>query len=455
MPENNENSFFMLKGLNTAMQKRRATKEAEASAGRSILDELSNVVEINVSRVQTAQIEDEIPPFIVNHYKDRGQAVPAEITGDTDVDTTKKTSTGGTATAPDKDGKVDGKKRPAKLLQKSLVKTLASNIKTVVFGQDEVIDELVGVLKVATLNIKINKEKPAGCYFLAGPSGCGKTELAMQLAKFLGEDDCEIPFLKINMGEYGMENDVTKLIGAPPGYKGSDDGGLLTNFVRDNPISVILFDEVEKAHESMDKIMLSIMDHGTCADNKGRTVSFKDTIILSTSNLGAEVEYEQGYTKKEKDDYRMAMIKEGMRPEIINRYDSIFHCNSISKEIYEKILVKFLDKLTVSMKQEHSIDLKFSPKIIKWATETSYDPAMGGRPARKFIEKIIIKPIADQMIDDKFDGENNKEITMDINKDNNVVFKNKQRKVLGILENTTELVGKMEDAKFTKRISPK
>lgn len=443
-----ESGFMFLREMlkSKAKEKTRSTPDAL----NPILAGLSSTVEGNITKMRTITQETDTPVFMKNYYEDKGMLVPTELSGhEVEIDLIKKTSN--KSSSETEKEILDAKKKPTKLLQKNLIKTLSSNIKTNVFGQDEVIDELVDVLKVTALNININKDKPAGCYFLAGPSGCGKTELAISLAKYLGTDEIPIPFLKLNMGEYGMENDVTKLIGAPPGYKGADDGGLLTNFVRENPICVVLMDETEKAHESMDKIMLAILDKGVCNDNKGRSISFKDTIIIATSNLGAEIEYESSYTKEQKNEYRMSMIKENLRPEIINRYDSIFHCNSISKDIYAKIFNKFLDKLIVSMKEEHQIDIKFSHKLLDWAVEASYDPAMGGRPARKFIEKIIIKPIADQMIDDKFDEINNKDITMDMNKDNNVVFKNKNKKILGILENTKELVGRMEEGKFTKK----
>lgn len=442
-----ESGFMFLREMLKNKAKVKERKSVDVS--NPILLDINTTVEKNILKLRKSEEEGSTPLFMKNYFDDKGIPVPVEFGGEeSEENLVRKNNTSNVELEKEE---VDAKNKPTKLLQKSLIKVLGNNIKTNVFGQDDVIDELVDVLKVTVLNININKDKPAGCYFLAGPSGCGKTELAISLAKYLGTEDIPIPFLKLNMGEYGMENDVTKLIGAPPGYKGADDGGLLTNFVRENPICIVLMDETEKAHESMDKIMLAILDKGVCTDNKGRSVSFKDTIIISTSNLGAEVEYETDYTKEQKNEYRMAMIKQNLRPEIINRYDSIFHCNSISKDIYAKIFNKFLDKLKVSMKEEHKVEIKFSPKLLDWAVEASYDPAMGGRPARKFIEKIIIKPIADQMIDDNFDGEINKEITMDINKENNVVFKNKQRKIIGILNNTAELVNKIEEGKFTKK----
>lgn len=343
------------------------------------------------------------------------------------------------------DAEAKAAKANIKLLDKKKVRELGENLKARVFGQDEVIDEVVDILKVAALNIKINKQKPAGCYLFAGPSGVGKTELAQSMSDQLG-----VPLLKINMGEYGLEQDVTKLIGTSKGYVGYNEGGLLTNFVSENPACVVLLDELEKAHHSIDKILLSIMDHGSCTDNKGDEVIFKETIIISTSNLGAEVEYQSGLDKSTKNKIRMASIKEGLRPEIINRYDSIFHFNSLTPDIYKLVTNKFLVKLDKDMLEEHQFAIKFTPKLVDFIVEKSYDPSMGGRPARKFIEKIVIKPLADRMLEDDFDeiAKEAKEITMDLNKDGNIVFKAK-KKILGVLEDTAKLVARVEDNKFT------
>jgi len=351
------------------------------------------------------------------------------------------------------DTQVEEEKKTTKLLDRPKIRVLKENLLKRVFGQDPVLDEVVDILKVAALNIKINKEKPAGNYLFAGPSGVGKTELAQTLA-----DSLDVPLLVINMGEYGLEQDVTKLIGTSPGYVGYQEGGILTNFVMENPVCIVLFDEIEKAHPSIDKILLSIMDKGTATDNKGKKVIFKETIVISTSNLGADIEYIQGLEQSEKNKYRMEAIKEGLRPEIINRYDSVFHFYSLSPEIYKKVVNKFLAKLTTSIQEEHNILLKFSDKILDFISDKSFDPAMGGRPARRFIEKIVVKPLADYMLREDFEQEIGKhpEITIDLNKENNVCFKGKNRKILWVLENTAELVARIEEGKFTnkKSVSP-
>jgi ATP-dependent Clp protease ATP-binding subunit ClpA len=391
--------------------------------------------------VSNKNVDPSHPPFLQNHTKENKINVQ-EFDTDTRDNIRKE---------KDNKTQLDPNAPAPRLLDKKKVKGLSESLKTRVFGQDSTVNEVVDILKVAALNIKINGKKPAGCYLFAGPSGVGKTELAQSISDQLG-----VPLLKLNMGEYGLEHEVSKLIGAPPGYAGCKEDGALTGFVKENKACVILLDEIEKADPAVDKILLSIMDHGECGTNNGEIVSFTETIVIATSNLGAEVEYYTDMTTEQKNELRMGFIKEGLRPEIINRYDSIFHFNSLTPEIYGKVVNKFLIKLTDSIKTEHNFELKYSPKLIDWIVEKSYDPAMGGRPARKFIEKIVIKPLADYMLDDDFENaaKEHKEITMDLNKDENVCFKGKNRKILGVLANTKELVTKVEDGKFSKKPKP-
>lgn len=443
------------------------TSGINRARSRNVFDELDGVIANHTEELQKRGVDMDTPPFIANKIRDeiiqeskkQSPVVSGETASEKPVEKEKINvpsnvpQAGGINPQLEKDRKAyEEAKAKAQLLTKQKVRELAVKLKTRVFGQEPVIDEVVTVLKSAALNIKINKQKPAGCYLFAGPSGVGKTELAQSMADMLG-----VPILKINMGEYGLEQDVTKLIGTAKGYVGYQEGGLLTNFVKENPACIVLFDELEKAHSSIDKPLLSIMDHGICTDNKGMEISFKETIVISTSNLGAEVEYELDLTKEQKDAYRMEAIKEGLRPEIINRYDSIFHFASLTPEIYKMVTTKFLDKLIGTMKEEHNFDLKFTPKLIEFMVEKSFDPSMGGRPARKFIEKVVIQPLVDRMLEEDFDEliKENNEITMDLNKAGKICFKGKRGKVLGVLENTAELVDRIEETKFTnKRARP-
>jgi ATP-dependent Clp protease ATP-binding subunit ClpA len=415
---------------------------------KGIQDLVSGNIDMINERIEKMDIHDDRPPFLQNFEKEKEQKAPVStpvIAKDVDNKETVKVAA---EKAKDPAATAAEEKKNIKLLDKAKIRVLKENLIKRVYGQDPVVEEVVDVLKIAALNIKINKEKPAGNYLFAGPSGVGKTELAQSLADSLG-----VPILVINMGEYGLEQDVTKLIGTSPGYVGYDQGGILTNFVMENPACIVLFDELEKAHPSADKILLSIMDKGTATDNKGKQVSFKETIIISTSNLGADIEYIQGLEQAEKNKYRMEAIKEGLRPEIINRYDSVFHFFSLSKEIYQKVATKFLNSLIKSIKEEHKLDMKTTDKLMEFIVESSYDPAMGGRPARRFIEKIVIKPLADYMLDEEFEKAiaTHPEITLDLNKAGNICFKGKNKKILGVLENTKELVARVEEGKFTNK----
>lgn len=336
-----------------------------------------------------------------------------------------------------------------KLLTRANVSGLSNKLKNRVFGQDEVIDEMVNVLKSAYAKLKVNKKKPAGSYFLAGPSGVGKTETARALA-----DALDVPILIINMGEYSLEHDVAKLLGAPPGYLGFEEGGIIPKFIEKNPRCIILFDEVEKAHSSADNILLSIMDQGLCQDNKGNNVYFTQTIIMSTSNIGGRVEYIVNLTQEEKNEARMDAIKEHLRPEIMGRYDSIFHFHSLNSEVYLKIVDKFLGGITQSALEEHKFKLVFSDAIRNLIAEKSYDAALGGRPAGKFIEQVILLPLADFIIADDFEEKLslNPEMIVDINEHGNIYYHGKDKVSLGELSNTATIIKRIQQKQITEKV---
>lgn len=443
----------------TNLQKKIATRikttNQKQNSTDDLLSSLREQVENNINMLKNQNSGDERPTFIVNHIEENIKNEKKSTNTTNNIASSQEVSE--ELKAPNATSQTE-KEKPAveenqnlKLLDRKKIRTLEESLNKKVFGQEDVITEVVDILKVAALNIRANKSKPAGAYMFAGPSGVGKTELAVTLSESL-----EVPILKVNMGEYGLEQDVTKLIGTSPGYVGYHEGGVLTNFVSQNKRCVVLLDEIEKAHSSVDKILLSIMDHGICTDNKGNDVKFDQTIVICTSNLGANVEYIEGLTQQQKNEYRMESIKENMRPEIINRFDSIFHFHSLSKDIYGKIAVKFMNSIQQNIKEEHGFDLKYTDKMMKFIVDKSFDPAMGGRPARRFIEKIVIKPLADYMLDDDFEHaiKEHKEVTLDVNKDQNIYFKGKNRKVLGVLENTDYLIGRVEQGKFTKKTKP-
>lgn len=331
-------------------------------------------------------------------------------------------------------------------INRKMLKNLDIKVKEKIYGQDSVVDEIYDILKGSVLGFTVNDKKPLGCFFFAGPTGCGKTEIVNQMGDILG-----VKIQRFDMSEYSTEVDVKKLIGAAPGYAGYDDGGQLTNFIIENPVSIILFDEIEKADASISKILLQLMDNGELTDNKGNKAIFKNAIFIATSNLGAEVEYNTDYTKEEKDTYRMERIKEVIPPEIINRYDMISHFFPISKDTYAKIATKFLKSVTEKILEKEGITFEFTDKVIDFVVNESYDPAMGGRPARRFIEKVLMKGLIDKIYNDEL-GEDRKDITVDINENNQIVFEDSSDKhVISIVENTSQLIERVNKMRFTDK----
>lgn len=335
------------------------------------------------------------------------------------------------------------------ILTRENIIRLEANLKKKVFGQDEVIEKIVAVSKNAFTKLRVNKKKPTGSYFFAGPSGVGKTELARTMAESLG-----VPILIINMGEYAQEHETAKLLGAPPGYVGSEEPGIIPRFIENNPNCIILFDEIEKAHPNADNILLSILDQGVCQDNRGNDVHFKETIVICTSNLGAKVEYFPNLTQEEKNKYRMEAIKARIRPEIIGRYDGIFHFHSLNDNVYKMIIDKFLNGITETVQEEHNLNLTFSEDVRNMIAKESYDPALGGRPAGKFIEQITVNPLADFLLREDYEtvSKANPNVTLDINKEGNIVLVgNESREVLATMSNTKEVLEQLARSRFSDR----
>lgn len=339
-----------------------------------------------------------------------------------------------------------------KKLTRKDIKGLDVKLNDVVFGQNEAIEEIVEVLKSAVLGLSPNKEKPKGCYLFLGPSGVGKTETVQQIARLLN-----IPLHSFDMGEFSASNDIKKLIGAPAGYTGYEDGGILTNAVLKEPLSIVLFDEIEKADPEINKILLAMLDKGVVTDNRGNKAQFKETMFFATSNLGAEVEYRTDLSDEEKFEYRMEIVKEKIPPEIINRYDSIIQFKSINELVFKLVAKKFLKVMTENFKESQGIELDYTDKLLDFAAKEAFDPAMGGRPARRFIDKIVSKGIVDLIFDDE-DGDaldGYEKLTMDVNKEGLITFldpnaTDEDKKVVATLKNTKELVARFKKAKFSK-----
>lgn len=351
------------------------------------------------------------------------------------------------------DGKTEMEQQPRNvedLLNRGVVKGLGNFLKDKVFSQDDIIDEIESGLVVNSVNLNLNQDKPAGCYLFAGPSGVGKTETAIQLAKALG-----VEVLVVNMGEYSMEHDVTKLIGTTSGLIGYKDGGLLTNFLIKNPRCVVVFDELEKAHKSINKILLSILDKGMCRDGMNREILFKNCVFIATTNLGADAEYYEDMSKEEKHKFRMDVIHEEFAPEIINRYDAIFQFNPIGKDIYAKIVNKFASQIDDLSYERNGFKIKLSAKMIDLIVHSSYDPAMGGRPAKRFLEKIVLRSLAFKMLEDDFvkDAKENEEILIDVSNikaDYGKIVVKAGKKVIAKMDDTQRLIDNYRASIFSR-----
>ncbi len=292
-----------------------------------------------------------------------------------------------------------------------------------VIGQDEAIKGIANALRRSRAGI--NEEKrPIGSYLFVGPSGVGKTELAKALAKFIFDDEKSL--IRLDMSEFMEKHSVAKLIGSPPGYIGHDDGGQLTDKVRRHPYSVVLFDEIEKAHPDMFNMLLQILDDGRLTDSKGRTVNFKNTIIIMTSNLGNEVikQYSIGFTTgDEKNDSRNrdsemkekidSILKKNFKLEFLNRIDEIVLFRSLSRKNLENIVELELKKVEKRLNNKN-IAIKISPKVKNLLAEKGYDVSYGARPLKRLIQTMILDEMAMEIIEGKIKDGDKVKIDLDL-----------------------------------------
>ncbi len=297
------------------------------------------------------------------------------------------------------------------------LKNLEVELKSVIFGQDEAIEAVVRVIKLAKAGLK-EIQKPTGCFLFTGPTGVGKTELAKQLAQKLG-----IYFLRYDMSEYMEKHSVAKLIGAPPGYIGFEQGGLLTEQIRKNPHCVLLLDEIEKAHEDIFNILLQIMDYGTLTDNTGRKADFRNVILIMTSNLGAR-EAEKpviGFGDRTFDQLRKSKeaVDRVFSPEFRNRLDAIVTFNPLPEEIILKIVDKFIKELNEQLAPKN-ITIKLTEKAKKWIASKGFDSKFGARPLQRVIQRHIKSPLVEEILFGKLSSGG--DVLIDIVKDS-VKFK--------------------------------
>jgi len=276
---------------------------------------------------------------------------------------------------------------------RSKLQTIDRDLRNVVFGQDPAIEALASAIKMSRAGLG-KQDKPIGSFLFSGPTGVGKTEVAKQLAFILG-----IELIRFDMSEYMERHAVSRLIGAPPGYVGFDQGGLLTEAITKKPHAVLLLDEIEKAHPDIFNILLQVMDHGTLTDNNGRKADFRNVIIIMTTNAGAESLQKRsiGFTDSRETGDEMADIKRMFTPEFRNRLDSIISFRALDEEIILRVVDKFLMQLEEQL-HEKKVEAVFSEKLRKFLAKKGFDPLMGARPMSRLIQDMIRKALADELL---------------------------------------------------------
>ena len=274
-----------------------------------------------------------------------------------------------------------------------VLKHLEQTLKRVVFGQDKAIESLSASIKLARAGLR-EPEKPIGSYLFSGPTGVGKTEVAKQLAASLG-----VELLRFDMSEYMERHTVSRLIGAPPGYVGFDQGGLLTDGVDQHPHCVVLLDEIEKAHPDLYNVLLQIMDHGRLTDHNGKQVNFRNVILIMTTNAGAADLARQafGFTrnKREGDDHEA--INRQFAPEFRNRLDAIVSFAHLNADVIGMVVEKFVLQLEAQL-ADRDVTIELSEPAKAWLIEHGYDEQMGARPMARVIQEHIKKPLADEVL---------------------------------------------------------
>jgi ATP-dependent Clp protease ATP-binding subunit ClpA len=276
---------------------------------------------------------------------------------------------------------------------KEVLKNLSRNLKMVVFGQDEAIDTLADAIQLSRSGLGV-ESKPIGSFLFAGPTGVGKTEVTQQLAKVMG-----VELVRFDMSEYMERHAVSRLIGAPPGYVGFDQGGLLTDAVIKNPHSVVLLDEMEKAHTDVYNILLQVMDHGTLTDNNGRKVDFRNIVLVMTTNAGVQAVSRKSIGFKQQDHSHDAMseINKTFSPEFRNRLDGIVWFNHLDQEVILQVVDKFIIELQAQLDVK-GVSLEVTDKAREWLAKEGYDKAMGARPMARIIKEKLKKELASELL---------------------------------------------------------
>ena len=296
---------------------------------------------------------------------------------------------------------------------RNALKTLDRDLKNVVFGQDRAIDALVAAIRMARSGLG-NPQKPIGNFLFSGPTGVGKTEVARQLAYCLG-----VELIRFDMSEYMERHAVSRMIGAPPGYIGFDQGGQLTEAITKHPYSVLLMDEIEKAHPDIYNILLQVMDHGTLTDNNGRKADFRNVTIIMTTNAGAAelARGTMGFTNAKESGDEMAEIKRLFTPEFRNRLDATISFAQLDHDVILKVVDKFLLELENQL-HEKKVEPTFTPKLKTFLAKKGFDPQMGARPMARLIQDTIRKALADELLFGRLVGGGH--VTIDVDDDDKV-----------------------------------
>jgi ATP-dependent Clp protease ATP-binding subunit ClpA len=288
----------------------------------------------------------------------------------------------------------------ARIPEKNISKTdketlylLKSTLKTVIFGQDDAVDQLDAALKLSRAGLR-DPEKPIGCYLFSGPTGVGKTEVARQLSSLM-----HIPLLRFDMSEYMEKHSLSRLIGAPPGYVGFEQGGLLTDKVEQSPYCVLLLDEIEKAHPDLFSILLQVMDHGKLTDHNGKSISFRNVILIMTSNVGADLlsKTALGFKQERQSGDEKESINRLFTPEFRNRLDATISFKKLGREHVETIVDKFIVELEAQLTDKDvTIDIRDDARV--WLANKGYDPDYGARPLARVIQDYVRKPLAEELL---------------------------------------------------------
>jgi ATP-dependent Clp protease ATP-binding subunit ClpB len=281
---------------------------------------------------------------------------------------------------------------------------MEDNVRHRVVGQDEAVVAVANAIRRARAGLQ-DPNRPIGSFLFLGPTGVGKTELARALAEFLFDDEAAMQ--RIDMSEYMEKHSVARLIGAPPGYVGYEEGGSLTEAVRRRPYQVILFDEVEKAHPDVFNVLLQVLDDGRLTDGQGRTVDFRNTLIILTSNLGSDILAalpENAEVGKARDQV-MAVVRQAFRPEFLNRLDDILIFRRLSRADMKGIVAIQLQRLQ-KLLADRKITLALDDKAKEWLAEAGYDPVYGARPLKRVIQRQLQNPLAEMVLAGRIvDGE--------------------------------------------------